>query len=441
MKNLAWLMLVPGWLQSPDGAPALADPAGITSTVNVSTVAQLQAAVAALASNQKIVIAAGTYNVTQILAVPAGTTNAVIRGATGNRADVVIQGPGMADSSVPHGIYTSGATGLVVADLSIGGFYYHPLALYDVQQVHVYNVRVFDAGQQLLKSNPTAGATQFDGRVEYCVFEYTTTAPSDYTNGVDVHRGANWRIGHCLFRNIRAPAGSPIAGPAVLMWNQSSNTTVEGNRFLNCQRGIALGFNSAVSNDHVGGVIRNNFFHRAASQSGDTAIYLGPSAGTQILNNTCILSGTYSTPIEYRWTATTGVSIANNLLDGTIWARDGATGTLQTNVTSASAALFVDAAGGDLHLVSTATAAIDHGTTVAGCTDDWDAGARSGANDIGADEYGSTGGGPPPPPPPTTTSDSGGGKKKRNCFFCAGGWAGPGLLALAVTLFAVRRRQ
>ena len=50
--------------------------------------------------------------------------------------------------------------------------------------------------------------------------------------------GANWIVRHNLFRNIVAPAGE-LAGPAVLVWNASNGTLTEGNRFLNCARGIA----------------------------------------------------------------------------------------------------------------------------------------------------------------------------------------------------------
>ena len=60
------------------------------------------------------------------------------------------------------------------------------------------------------------------------MIEYTTTAKDNYTNGVDVHTGANWIIRHNLFRNIVAP-GTQLAGPAVLMWNGSRNSVVEGN--------------------------------------------------------------------------------------------------------------------------------------------------------------------------------------------------------------------
>jgi hypothetical protein len=82
------------------------------------------------------------------------------------------------------------------------------------------------------------------------------------------------------------------------------------------------------------------------------------------------------------------VSIVNNLLDGSIFARDGANATLSGNFTSAQASLFVDPSNGDLHLRSTATTAIDRAVS-SNTTQDWDGQARpSGTSpDIGADEF------------------------------------------------------
>jgi hypothetical protein len=228
-----------------------------------------------------------------------------------------------------------------------------------------------------------------NGIVEYSVMEYVTTAKDDYTNGVDVHTGANWIIRHNLFRNIVSPAGQKLAGPAVLMWNHSRDTLTEGNTFLNCARGISYGLLERTGgSDHVGGVIRNNFFYRSSNQPGDVGIEVADSPDTRVLNNTVFVSGTYRTPIEYRFPGTVGVVLTNNLLDGVILARDGAKGTERTNLSGATSTMFVDAAAGNLHLSASATAAIDRGTALKEVVDDWDGMPRpQGAGyDIGADE-------------------------------------------------------
>ena len=107
------------------------------------------------------------------------------------------------------------------------------------------------------------------------------------------------------------------------MWNTAANTLVEGNTFINCQREIAFGLIERTPNDHTGGIIRNNFIYRAANTGGDTPIGVFDSPGTSVLHNTIFLSGDYSSSIEYRWTNTTGVIVANNLADAPIRARDG----------------------------------------------------------------------------------------------------------------------
>jgi hypothetical protein len=238
--------------------------------------------------------------------------------------------------------------------------------------------------------------------MEYVIIQQTTPA---YTNGVDL-KGPNWIVRHCLFKNIQAPAGSGLlAGPAVLAWQGSSNPTIEGNTFINCQREIAVGLvqESGYLDNSGGGIVRNNFIYRAASvANADVAIGVADSPNTRVLNNTALINGSYPNAIEYRFTTTTGTIIRNNLIDGAILARQGATGTASNNVTTATAALFLNPTSGDMHLKTTATAAIDRATTDAEVTNDWDGNPRpvGSAPDLGADELGS-GVVPTAPAPPT----------------------------------------
>jgi hypothetical protein len=361
--------------------------------VNVSTVAQLQAAAASIASNTTIVIAPGVYNLTSTLYINGAFSNVGIRGATANRDDVVLVGKGMraaSDGGVPFGIWAGGdVRGITIANLTIRDVYYHPIMLNaGAQAPLIHNVRLVDAGEQFVKANPggPAGGVH-DGIVEYSLIEYTTTSRDWYTNGVDVHSGRNWIIRHNLFRNVRAPSGE-LAGPAILMWNGSANTLVEGNTFVNCQREISLGLIQRTPDDHAGGIVRNNFVYRAASVAGDTAILIADSPGTQAVHNSIFVSGTYANPIEYRFPGTSGVLIANNVLDGRIQARDGATGTVAGNYTSATAGLFVNPSAGDLHVKATAAVLLDKVASPPGsASTDWDGQARpAGATDIGADE-------------------------------------------------------
>src|SRR5262249_16772331 len=200
-------MLAPRVIQSRAASSAPPLPAPTGPVVNVSTEPQLQAAVRNIVSNQTIVIAPGTHRLPGTLYVKKAVTSIGIRGATNNRDDVVLQGPGMTTANYgnsPYGIWTGGGVqGILIANLTIRDFYFHPIIFNaGTQSPHVYNVRLLDAGQQLLKSNPDTTGGVNNGIVEYSTIEYSTTAPSTYTNGVDVHSGANWIIRDNLFRNI-----------------------------------------------------------------------------------------------------------------------------------------------------------------------------------------------------------------------------------------------
>jgi hypothetical protein len=365
---------------------------GARTDVAVSTEAGLQLALSRLTSGTTIVLSPGVYRLTKTLWINGTFSHVGIRGATGNRDDVILEGPGMkaADGGVPHGIWSGGnVTGLTIANLTIRNIPAHAIMFNaGTQNPLVSNVRLVDAGEQFIKSNPN-GATGVDhGVVENSLIEYMTHARSDYTNGVDVHTGRNWIIRGNTFRNIQGPAGT-LAGPAVLMWNGARDTITERNVFVNCARGISYGLeNKPVGFDHFGGIIRNNIVSRSSSQPGDAGIHLASSPGTQVLNNTVFLSGTYATPIEYRFARTSGVVLTNNLLDGAIGQRDGATGTAAHNLAGASSTLFVNAAGGDFHLAPTAAAAIDRGEAVAGLSVDFEGDTRPQGPgfDIGADE-------------------------------------------------------
>jgi hypothetical protein len=385
-------------------APPLPSPSG--SVVTVSTESALQAAVNSITSGTTILVQPGTYNLTSTLWLNRNVENVAIRGSTNSCDDVLLIGRGMSNASygnVPHGIWIGNARNVLVANLTIRDVYYHPIQLdpnAGAQAPRIYNVRLVDAGEQFVKSSArTSGASGVNnGIVEYSIMEYTTTARSNYTNGVDVHQGASWIVRHNLFRNIRAPAGQ-LAGPAVLMWNGSRDSIIENNLFLNVQYGIALGLNGSKADDHVGGIVRNNFFHRNGSQSGDVGITINNSANTKVLHNTVIVNGTYSNGIEYRFPATTGVEIRYNLMDAGVQQRDGATGTVSNNVTHAQPSWFVNAAAGDLHLVAIATAAIDKAAAHPSAPTDYDAETRpqGTAPDIGADEF-SLGSQPPEAP-------------------------------------------
>ena len=383
--------------------------------VNVATVAELQAAVDNLTSNTTILIADGTYDLTNMLNI-RNVNNVTLRSASGNREAVILRGQGMNNSNygnVPHVAAIYDANDVTLADMTLREAYYHLVQVHGEdgpQRPRFYNLHLIDAGEQFIKgsTNPAQLPRLYtdDGVVECSLFEYTDRARSYYTNAVDVLAGAGWIIRDNIFRRIRAPVGQ-LAGPAILMWRNSLNTLIERNQFIECDRAIALGLslpdansrNGETTYDHQGGLIRNNFVYRAAgSATGDVGLTVNYANNYQIHHNTVVLNDSFPWTIEYRFSVSNG-ALAYNLTDGPIFQRDGAQGTLTGNLTNAQLSWFANPTSGDLHLNPSAVVAIDQAAPLANVTDDIDGDPRpiGPTPDIGADEYGL--------PPPNAVTD------------------------------------
>jgi len=381
-------------------APALPVPAG--NVVRVSSVNELQDAVQNIQSNTTILVEAGEYKLTRTL-VFDGVDSVALRGATGNRDDVIIRGGGMLDSTyintVPHVIVVWNVNDILIADLTAADAWYHNFHLAGSRgpiRPHLYNVHSLDCGEQHLKVNPGYNPTAFPdtGIVEYCRFEFTDRAKHWYTNGVDVLDGANWVARDNEFVRIRGPVGV-LAGPAILFWHTCYNTIVERNFLYECDVGITLGLNAGNSKrfpesewDHVGGIIRNNVIFRKGT--GDVGISVNHHKDFKIYNNTVFQSYTFPWDIEYRFSSSSG-EIRNNLTGGPIFQRDGATATVKNNHQGIQTAWFEDFNNADLHLTVAAELLIDAAVVLDEVPDDYDGHARpvGEAPDIGADEFGS----------------------------------------------------
>jgi hypothetical protein len=391
---------------SPGNAPPL--PITGTRIVNVSTEPQLQTAMGNLQSGDTIVLSNGVYNLTSTLYIN-GRNNVTIRGAAGS-TNVVLVGKGMDNTNygnVPFGVWSNG-TNTTIAHLTIRDTWDNEIIFNSgAQSPFVYCVRLINAGSQFIKSNPTdvnAGLGVNNGLVEYCWFEYTGSPPGDhgsgvgYFNGISAHAAQNWIIRGNLFKNLHNPdTAAYLWNPSVLFWNHSVNTLTEQNTFLNVDRAVAYGLqNTTPFFDHAGGAIRNNFvvlvpglMSATRTASSDGSLIAWNSPGTQIDNNTVLLNSNEFYAVEFRFATTTNGTARNILSDAPIHLRDSATATLSSNLVTATSAMFVSAATTDLHLLASATNAIDKGLTLSTITNDFDGdrrprGARS---DIGADEF------------------------------------------------------
>jgi hypothetical protein len=391
---------------SPGNAPQL--PIIGTRIVNVSTEPQLQSAMGNLQHGDTLLLANGTYHLTSSLYIN-GRHNITIRGTNGS-TNVVLAGKGMDNSNhggVPFGIWSNG-TNTIIAHLTIRDTWDNEIIFNPgAQSPRVYCVRLVNAGSQFIKSNPTdvnAGLGVNNGIVEHCIFEYTGSPPADhgsgvgYFNGISAHAAQNWIVRGNLFRNLHNPdTAAYLWNPAVLFWRRSVGTVTEQNIFINVDRAVAYGLdNSTPYRDHAAGVIRNNFVYltpglmSASRRAGsDGSLIAWNSPGTQIDHNTVLLNGNESFAIEFRFPTTTNGGARNNLADAPIRLRENPVATLNGNFLTATPAMFVNPAAGDLHLQASATNAIDRGAALTTVTNDFDGDRRPrGANpDIGADEF------------------------------------------------------
>jgi hypothetical protein len=365
-------------------------------TINVTTAAELQSAVSTvngLGGNRVILLADGTYALSDTLYVNA--PNVTIAGQAGHRASVIIQGDAMSATANVGSVMRVAGSHFQLHDVTVQKSKFHLIQIVGEANAGspvIKDCILRDAYEQMLKvsqdpANPNV--TSDGGLVENCVFEYSAGAgPQYYIGGIDAHGARNWIVRNNTFRNIISPSGT-VAEFAVHFWDApAANNIVEKNLIVNCDRGIGFGLDGR---GHTGGVIRNNMIYHDANvgQFADSAISLIESPNSQVYNNTILMLNSFPWAIEYRFATTRAVLIENNVTNRPIQLRDGATGTVDTNVTNAVASWFVDPARGNLHLASAVPSLIDKGRAIVGLVDDFDGRSRpQGAGfDIGAEEY------------------------------------------------------
>ena len=361
-------------------------------TIVVSTFSKLHDAVLSAMPGDTILLKDGVYTISGTWAIPVRTDNLTIRGQTGNRDSVIIQGWGMNGNS--HHCFWVASNYVTIADLTIQNVRNHCIQTdVNVDHLTVRNCILRDAGEQILKVPSGTGADYSEnGLVEDCLFEYSAgVGPRSYMGGIDVHRGKDWIVRDNVFQYIRSPGGS-ISEHAIHFWNDSRNTLVERNQIITCDRGIGFGLGYS---GHSGGVIRNNMIMHdgsllpdGATGFNDVGISLESAPDAQVYNNTIYFEHYYHA-IEYRFSETTGVLIANNLANRSILNRNGASAILESNIVNAQSSWFADTVSGDLHLAYHVEDVVDQGTPIENLTNDFDLETRPQNHgiDIGADEF------------------------------------------------------
>jgi len=374
----AFLPGVPGMASFCEPLPP---PSG--AAVTVSTEMDLRDQIAGVQPGTTILVEPGVYAMQANLVIT--TEHIGLRGATGDRDEVILDFGGMTGGHFGIQVFGDDVT---IADLTIQNATDHGVSIQGVDRPVLYNLRIRDIGDQLVKVNPDGDGSD-DGLLACCLIEYTTHCPDTYTNGISAHLARNWLVRDNQWINIRGP-GNGYTGPSVLFWSESSDTIVERNTFINCYRGVAFGNAGASPGAHTGGIVRNNIFHATAEH--DVAVEMVHATGWIVAHNTVFMTNPapgLTWLMEARYGDTSGTFV-NNLTNMTIWEdRDGAAGVEVDCITNAEAGWFADAGANDLHLVESATAAIDAGGILAEVPGDFDGDARTigGASDIGADEW------------------------------------------------------
>lgn len=348
----------------------------------VSTTEELKAAInrANTSGNMTILMENGEYEIASSSWYPYITANKIMfRSLSGIRDSVRVKGSGMKVCSGAENVFHLVGDNIIIADITVGECGNHGICV-EGDSVLIHNVRIQNTYEQMIKGTD-AGDGADDGIIEYCLLEYTAgIGPQYYIGGIDIHEGNNWIIRDNEFYHIRSPE-TDIAEHAIHFWNNSENIIIERNKIVNCDRGIGFGLGSSGCQ---GGIIRNNMVHT----SRDVGIGLETSPRTKVFNNS-VYTENYHNSIEYRFTATRGVEIYNNLTNKNITSRDGGSGEVQNNLSNADFSWFQDPEAGDLHLSSLITCIVDQGITITEVTDDFDKDSRpqGDAYDIGADEF------------------------------------------------------
>jgi hypothetical protein len=406
----------------------LPPPTGNVIDVTPAQAANLRAIVGAAKTGDTIRLADGTYILSQSLVFR--TPGVTLRSASGNRNSVILDG----QYNAPE-IIAAMTSNITIADITVARAYYHPIHVSPFSGTMtgtlLHNLRVVDGAEQFIKVNNVDNQYVDDGIIRCSSLELTDNGRphvrnSCYTGGIDIHQARGWQIYSNYFEGFWCDSG--LSEHAIHVWTGSRDTVVDRNVIVNSVRGIGYGLESTrvgrtypdqpcAGRPYVGhydGVISNNFiFANDArlfdSQYGfDTGIGLEQACGAKVLHNTVFSTRTPgSSSIEWRF-PNTFATIANNLVSHDLKVRDSGVATLLGNVTNAPASLFVNAAGGDLHLNATASIAIDQAVAISTPVSwDVDSQPRGTPADVGADEHVSGPVGLNPPTGLTVTSNVG----------------------------------
>ncbi|NRA39684.1 MAG: right-handed parallel beta-helix repeat-containing protein, partial [Planctomycetes bacterium] len=248
-----------------------------------------------------IVIAAGRYVMPRDCILD--THHVTIRGATGNREDVIIDGDQEFDEKclrlgtrllsddvrAPALIKLTRCRHIMFADLTIANSPKYGILFIGDSRVHhltVHNVKFHNCWARGLKGTGTSRIDHkpcspedigFDlrddehiqwsrprhGIVRHCLFINDHVKRNDddgfdgdYLAGMDIMGIQDFHVHDNVFMGIRGKNGG--ARGSIFIWIAAEDVIVENNVFVHCDKAISLGNPSGPVKDVTGGVIRHN---------------------------------------------------------------------------------------------------------------------------------------------------------------------------------------
>jgi len=374
-------------------APPLPAPAG--GAVRVRSADELRRAVREAKPGTTVLLADGTYPIHELLVT---TDRLVLRGASGDRDKVILDGGGRFTKVVR----VRGAKDLLIADLTVANSGQYGIVILgdsDVQRLRVYNVvfrncfvrglkgthaaRIDDGHRRLRPIELVRKVRPSQGQVRYCLFVNDRVNPhlrpfgGDYIGGIDMMWLKGWTFADNTFVNIRGRRGGGRG--AVFLWVNSEDVVVERNLIVNCDRGVCFGNPSGEPWHVTGGIVRNNFILAGTGQG----IEVCQTRNTKVYNNTVVATERTDFAVQFH-KANPGGQFVNNLVCGKVELAGGVTA--DSNVVGRLDGWLADLRIGDMHLTARAIGAIGKGRTLPEVTEDFDRHARPDPPDIGADQ-------------------------------------------------------
>ena len=353
---------LPAWIPE-RRAPRLPSPK--SDVIRVTSVAALFQAAKDVRPGGTIAVADGHYMMPRYFEIQ--TDNVTLRGESGERANVILDG-----ARSRHGelLGISNCSGVTIADLTVQNVMWNGIKLNsnrNVQRVTIWNCVIRNVWQRGVKGVKVPEANREanrprDCRIQHCLFvndrakrfaddtaDTTERFNGNYIGGIDVMYATDWVISDNVFVGIRGRTGE--ARGAIFLWHDARGCVIERNIIVDCDTGICLGnsFRAPGTAVHCTDcIVRNNFVTRTP----ETGILADYTRDCAIVHNTIHDPGSRLKRLIRLVHNNDGLLVANNLLSGPPLRRDLLEGTIteQDNVTRLLTEAFVDASTGDLHL-------------------------------------------------------------------------------------------